>query len=97
MFTEAVIILYKTSIDQFFPRVYFPDPQQSVMDYTRTLDSERPVTFVCNRDSRTDMASDYADVIAVNNYAAWYGDYGHTEVIVPKVTDYLKRWNEVIS
>ena len=65
------------------------------MEYTRQLDSTRPVTFACNAGSDHDMASQYCDVISVNNYQSWYNDYGHTELIQARLTDYFQKWNQV--
>jgi len=67
------------------------------LDYTRKLDTTRPTTFVCNRDSSKDKSSEHVDVIAVNNYEAWYNDYGFSELIVAKVTDYLDRWHKKLN
>ena len=65
------------------------------MDYTRQLDSTRPITFACDAGSAHDMASQYCDVLSVNHYQSWYNDYGHTELIQTRLTDYLQKWNQV--
>ena len=68
---------------------------QTVLDYTRTLDSTRPVTFVCNEPYNKDLATPYVDVVSLNLYEGWYSDKGHTEVIKGRVENYFNHWHQV--
>ncbi len=63
-----------------------------VIDLTRRLDPTRPVTLVeCLWPDQT-KASQYVDVICINEYAAWYGDHGHTEVVPTTLQWLLGEW-----
>ncbi|XP_060576094.1 beta-glucuronidase-like isoform X2 [Ruditapes philippinarum] len=66
---------------------------KSVIDHVRSLDSSRPVTFVCNQDYNTDVAVQYVDIILVNKYYAWYSDVGHTELIQLQLENDLRHWH----
>ncbi|XP_033101057.1 beta-glucuronidase-like [Anneissia japonica] len=65
-----------------------------VIDYTRTLDETRPVTFVIGGGSQPDVDQvvKYVDVICVNTYYSWYSDPGHLEVIQYKANNSLRGW-----
>ena len=65
---------------------------KQVADHTRSLDSTRPVTLVCNAQWDQDHASQHFDVVAINRYFAWYSDSGHTEVIRHKLFSDLSNW-----
>lgn len=68
---------------------------KAVIEHTRTLDSTRPVTFVCNVGSAQDLATAFVDVVSVNKYESWYQDSGHTELIQRKLGYFLNGWYEV--
>ncbi len=65
---------------------------KKVIALTRKLDPTRPVTLVECLWPDQSKASRYVDVVCVNEYAAWYGNGGHTEVVEPNVTWLLKAW-----
>ncbi|XP_074640539.1 beta-glucuronidase-like [Tubulanus polymorphus] len=67
---------------------------KSVIDYTRTLDSTRPVTFVIGglTNVLTEKAAQYVDVVCINYYFGWYSDVGHTEVIQRHLNYLLTQW-----
>nr|CAB3251424.1 beta-glucuronidase-like [Phallusia mammillata] len=67
---------------------------KAVIEHTHSLDSSRPVTFVCNAPYNTDLATQFVDVVSFNKYEGWYNDGGHTEVIVPRLTDYIEHWHQ---
>ncbi|ODM98568.1 Beta-glucuronidase [Orchesella cincta] len=58
----------------------------------RELDKSRPVTIVVAQDYRTDKAAEYADIICINRYYAWYSDTGHTEVITASMIQDVHNW-----
>ncbi|ELU16576.1 hypothetical protein CAPTEDRAFT_225458 [Capitella teleta] len=64
----------------------------AVIDKTRSLDINRPVTFVTVREYNRDHAAQYVDILCINRYYAWYSDTGHTEVIKYQLTDDLNNW-----
>ena len=65
---------------------------KSVFDYTRQLDHSRPATFVCSADYNSDRATQFADVILINRYYAWYDDTGHLELIHNFLSYDLENW-----
>jgi beta-glucuronidase len=65
---------------------------RQVIALTRQLDPTRPVTLVECLWPDSTKVSQYVDVIAFNEYAAWYGDGGRTEVIGPAVVWVLNEW-----
>lgn len=80
------------------PTSNYPESEgyfKSVFDHTRSLDSTRPVTFVCNEPPDKDLATAFVDVVSVNKYISWYQDCGHTEVIQSKLGYFLGQWYEV--
>jgi beta-glucuronidase len=67
---------------------------RQVIALVRRLDPTRPVTLVECLWPDSTKASRYVDVIAFNEYAAWYGDAGRTEVVGPAVAWVLKEWHK---
>ncbi|XP_071946566.1 beta-glucuronidase-like [Antedon mediterranea] len=67
---------------------------KTVIEYTRTLDSTRPVTFVIGGGSQPDIDQvvKYVDVVCINTYYSWYSDPGHLEVIHYQTNDSLRGW-----
>lgn len=70
---------------------------KAVINHVRSLDSTRPVTFVCNQDYNTDLAVQYVDIILVNRYYAWYSDIGHTELIQLQLANDLRHWHHTFN
>ncbi|XP_045171153.2 beta-glucuronidase-like isoform X2 [Mercenaria mercenaria] len=70
---------------------------KEVIEHVRSLDTTRPVTFVCNQDYNTDVAVQYVDIILVNRYYAWYSDVGHTELIQLQLENDLRHWYQTFS
>lgn len=70
---------------------------KSVIEHVRSLDSTRPVTFVCNQDYNTDVAVQYVDIILVNRYYGWYSDVGHTELIQLQLENNLRNWHRTFN
>ncbi|XP_065054436.1 beta-glucuronidase-like [Rhopilema esculentum] len=70
---------------------------RSVIEYTRKLDPNRPVTFVTNQRADSDKVVKYTDVICVNRYYAWYHDPGHTELIQRQFDSALTDWFETFK
>ncbi|KAK7094669.1 beta-glucuronidase-like [Littorina saxatilis] len=65
-----------------------------VINYTRSLDPSRLVTFISNKDYNTDRAVKFVDVICFNRYYGWYKDTGHTEVIKLQLATDIKNWRK---
>lgn len=66
-----------------------------MIEHTKSLDTTRPVTFVANAAYNEDLATPFVDVVCINKYEGWYNDAGQTEVIVPRLTDYIEHWHQV--
>lgn len=82
------------------PRSDLPKAEEyfrKVIEYTRDLDSTRPVTFVTNQRADSDRAVKYTDVICVNRYYAWYHDYGHIEIIQRQLETDLNSWHDAFK
>jgi len=65
---------------------------KSVIEFTRSLDPSRPVTFVSAASAETDKAVQFVDVILCNRYYAWYSDYGQTQLISRQLELELRAW-----
>ncbi|OXA64937.1 beta-glucuronidase isoform X2 [Folsomia candida] len=65
---------------------------KEVFALTKSLDSTRPVTIVLNQQWSQDKSAQYADIICINRYYAWYSDTGHTEVITNSVIQDVNNW-----
>jgi len=67
----------------------------SVANFTRSLDSSRPVTAALNQSPDTDHAGESLDVIFLNRYYSWYSDAGHTELIKAQMLNLLRAWRDL--
>ncbi|XP_063221078.1 beta-glucuronidase-like [Bacillus rossius redtenbacheri] len=65
----------------------------SLYNYTRKLDSSRPITFVNSQSVENDKAVQFMDVVCLNRYRAWYSDPGHLELIGRQVESELTAWH----
>ena len=68
---------------------------ESVTKKTRELDPTRPVTFACNEDYSSDLATQFMDVVMINRYYGWYSDSGHLEVVPYQLSYDLDNWYQV--
>lgn len=68
---------------------------ESVTKKTRELDPTRPVTFACNADYSSDLATQFMDVVMINRYYGWYSDSGHPEVVPYQLSYDLDNWYQV--
>lgn len=71
-------------------REYFTD----IIDYTRTLDSSRPITVCLVGTVENSTIYDLLDVISINRYFSWYTDPGSLDVIAPQLSSEMKRLHE---
>lgn len=70
---------------------------KSVIEFTRSLDTTRPVTFVTSSRADEDKAVQYVDVILCNRYYAWYEDYGQTQLISRQLEGELRAWFDTFN
>ena len=68
---------------------------EAVAKKTRELDSTRPITFACNKDYSSDLATQFMDVVMINRYYGWYSDSGHPEVVSFQFPYDLDNWYQV--
>jgi beta-glucuronidase len=59
---------------------------------TRALDPTRPITFATFKTPDADVAAQYADVLLVNRYHAWYTNTGQLDIIPSALADDLRAW-----
>ncbi len=71
-------------------REYFTD----IINYTRSLDSSRPITVCLVGTVDTSTIYDLLDVISINRYFSWYTDPGSLEVIGPQLSSEMKRLHD---
>lgn len=69
----------------------------NVSEYTRTLDTTRPITLVLDTQYYNDQAAQYLDVLCVNRYDAWYSDTGYLKVIQPQMVTEYTAWHETFN
>lgn len=70
---------------------------KSVIEFTRSLDTTRPVTFVTSSRADEDKAVQYVDVILCNRYYAWYEDCGQTQLISRQLEGELRAWFDTFN
>ena len=62
---------------------------------TFELDSTQPITFACNKDFSSDLATQFMDVVMINRYYSWYSDPGHPEIVPYQLSYDLDNWYQV--
>lgn len=67
-------------------REYFTD----IIDYTRVLDSSRPITVCLVGTVENSTIYDLLDVVSINRYFSWYTDPGSLDVIAPQLSSEMK-------
>ncbi|KAH8300075.1 hypothetical protein KR044_009524 [Drosophila immigrans] len=67
---------------------------QFVANYTRALDSSRPVTAAIATPWTDDKAGRYLDIISFNRYNAWYSNAGRMDMVTKRVIDEATAWNK---
>ena len=68
---------------------------EAVAKKTHELDSTRPITFACNKDYSSDLATQFMDVVMINRYYGWYSDSGHPEVVSYQLSYDLDNWYQM--
>lgn len=66
------------------PRSEDPNAEEyfrHVFEHTRSLDTTRPVAIVLFTNYRNDKAAQFADILGLNRYHAWYSDVGEMEIV----------------
>ncbi|XP_067629861.1 beta-glucuronidase-like [Eurosta solidaginis] len=63
-------------------------------NYTKCLDTSRPITAALNVDVNKDKLGKYLDIISFNRYNAWYANPGHLDMITKSVEEEAIRWHE---
>ena len=66
-----------------------------LFQHTRTLDPSRPITFASFKSPAKDQVAQYADVLLVNRYYAWYTDTGQTDIIPHALERDMLVWRRV--
>lgn len=65
---------------------------QNVVDFSKSLDSSRPIMAVLSRSYNDDRAAPALDIIGINRYFAWYSDTGSLEYVSEQMVKDLKHW-----
>ncbi|KAF4520951.1 hypothetical protein B566_EDAN008762 [Ephemera danica] len=63
--------------------------------YVKYLDPTRPITMAINRAYNEDHGAAFMDVIALNQYFAWYSNTGRLELIARQVENDIRHWKKV--
>ncbi|XP_023163340.2 beta-glucuronidase-like isoform X1 [Drosophila hydei] len=67
---------------------------QFVANYTRSLDSTRPITAAIAVPSNDDKAGRHLDIISFNRYNAWYSNTGRLDMVTERVISEATGWNK---
>jgi beta-glucuronidase len=67
----------------------------TVMDFVRSLDSTRPVSFVTCQDYNNDKAVPFADIILINRYYGWYIQTGQLDTIQHDLMTDVSNWHNL--
>nr|CAD7459936.1 unnamed protein product [Timema tahoe] len=73
---------------------FTPVVKCELVNYTRSLDDSRPITFVTNQGYNVDNAAEHVDIIGVNRYSAWYSDTGLLDLIPRQVMSLITEWHD---
>ncbi|XP_065719451.2 beta-glucuronidase isoform X4 [Drosophila suzukii] len=65
-----------------------------VANYTRSLDSSRPITAAIAVPHTQDKAGRSLDIISFNRYNAWYSNTGRLDMVTQNVIDEATAWNK---
>lgn len=71
------------------------DYYKEVVAHIKSLDTKRPVTVVNNQLPDIEYSGQYLDIASCNIYEAWYSDAGDLDLIMSKVVEIVRRWNEL--
>ncbi|KRF85729.1 beta-glucuronidase isoform X3 [Drosophila virilis] len=66
---------------------------QFVANFTRSLDSTRPITAAIAVPSKDDKAGRHLDIISFNRYNAWYSNTGRLDMVTQRVINEATAWN----
>lgn len=63
------------------------------MRFTKSLDSNRPITAAIAVPADDDEVAQFLDIISFNRYHGWYSNPGRSEMITSRVVDEAILWN----
>nr|CAD7402302.1 unnamed protein product [Timema poppensis] len=78
---RACVIMWSLSNEARTLRQQAGPYYSELVNYTKSLDDSRPITFVTNQGYNVDNAAEHVDIIGVNRYSAWYSDTGLLDLI----------------
>jgi len=71
---------------------------RQIFAHTRSLDSTRPVILVVFTNYARDLGAQFADIIGLNRYHAWYSDVGEFEIVriaaKAEATNWMRTYNK---
>ncbi|XP_055958449.1 beta-glucuronidase-like [Patella vulgata] len=70
---------------------------QTIINFTRSLDPNRLVSFMCNHDFNSDKCVHLVDLIFINRYVGWYSQTGLLDLIQPQLKYDLDQWAETFN
>jgi beta-glucuronidase len=68
---------------------------KEIVEHIKSLDSSRPVTVVNDQSPDNEHSGQFIDVASTNIYFGWYSDTGDVDIVISKIKDRVRRWNEL--
>ncbi|CAL8111716.1 unnamed protein product [Orchesella dallaii] len=65
---------------------------REIFQHTRSLDLSRPVTIVLFTNYANDKAAQFADIVSLNRYHAWYSDESEIDIVETAVKAESYHW-----
>nr|CAD7195018.1 unnamed protein product [Timema douglasi] len=91
---RACVIMWSLSNEARTLRQQAGPYYSELVNYTKSLDDSRPITFVTNQGYNVDNAAEHVDIIGVNRYSAWYSDTGLLDLIPRQVMSLITEWHD---
>ncbi|KAF6207277.1 hypothetical protein GE061_018518 [Apolygus lucorum] len=67
---------------------------KELVDYIKSLDPSRPVTFVTSQSIKNEKAIQSVDVVCVNRYQGWYSLGGRLDLVQHHVSQEIQEWSD---
>jgi beta-glucuronidase len=66
----------------------------AIADFTRPIAAGRPITYVISASYNGDQGIQFFDMICINRYFGWYGQYGRLDQVPSLVSEELANWRQ---
>jgi beta-glucuronidase len=89
------VIMWSAANEPRTQRDEAEDYYKEIVEHIKSLDSSRPVTVVNDQSPDNEHSGQFIDVASTNIYFGWYSDTGDVDIVISKIKDRVRRWNEL--